>query len=160
MVNETLMYQSLLLLGMIAFGAFSVTFTNFDNRAQSQVMQSNLTKTLNDVGRTINQLVAQGEKLKGDSLNGGSIVLTVYLELAKEFGKNQYVLNSTVDSTDGSAVLVGTQAGSTQIVSSYDLGFSASTIQLNGFLYSSANAPYVKYVWNGITTQVVLGYNK
>ncbi len=152
MADETIMYQSLLLLGIIAFGAFSLTLDNFNDRAQTNVLVANLNETLADIGSKITELITRGEKLASGATSTFS--LSIILDLPDEFGNSPYWINAT--SLDSEAYLAGVDPFTEQTLTTTPLGFNTTEILFSGTLFSTSGKPTISYTWNGTTFSFTL----
>ncbi len=146
MADETVMYQSLLLLGMFAFGAFALTLNNFNSQAEDTVLQANLSETLADIAAKINDLIEEGNVLRGNP-STSTFNLSVTLNLPNRFGDQIYLINATTQ--NGIATLSGVKPITEEVVTTYSLGFNSSEILFSGTIYSDAQLPSILYTWNG-----------
>ncbi|RMG36029.1 MAG: hypothetical protein D6732_08805 [Methanobacteriota archaeon] len=153
MADETVMYQSLLLLGMLAFGAFALTLNNFQNRAEDNVLEANLSETLADIGAKILDLIERGDALRGNP-STSSFSLSIVLNLPNEIANKNYQINAT--SENDFAVLSGIDPISETIVTTYLLGFNTSEIAFSGTINGNSVAPSIFYQWNGSAYSITL----
>lgn len=153
MADETVMYQSLLLLGMLTFGAFALTLNNFQDRAETNVLETNLSETLADIGSKILDLIERGDKLRGNP-GSSSFELVSVLNLPNEIGNQNYMINAT--SEGDFAVLAGLEATSETVVTTYFLGFNVSQIAFSGTIVGNNVAPELVYRWDGSSYSLLL----
>ncbi len=153
MADETVMYQSLLLLGMLAFGAFALTLNNFQDRAEDNVLQANLSETLADIGTKILDLIERGDSLRGNP-STSSFSLAIVLNLPNEIANQNYQINAT--SEGDLAVLAGIEPISETIITTYTLGFNVSEIAFSGTIVGSNTAPTILYQWDGASYSLTL----
>ena len=157
MANETIMYMSILLIGMVTFGFFSTTFTTLTDDAKDTTLESNLNDILESIGGKTLDLIATGESVKGQESGAASFTLYMYLDLPASFSTESYVIAVALDS-NGKVQLTARKVGETTILSTFTLGLF--NITFSGFIVpSSAQTPYIQYSWDfaAATELITLG---
>jgi len=152
MVNEVIMYQSMFLLGIIAFGFFALSFNNFESNAENLTEENNLEQIVLDIGLLILDLIDSGRQHIDVS---SSFLISAFVLIDGEFSTADYILDFDVNS-DNEGLLNGYVGG--DFVTSFELGFinSTSEIVFNSSVRLFANRALqtVNYEWDGIVEKV------
>lgn len=148
MANETIMYMSVLLIGMVTFGFFSSTFTTLTDDAKDMTLESNLDDILESVGSKTLDLIATGEETKGQQSGAASFQLVMNLDLPTSFSTERYVIAVAVDSNN-QVLLTARKVGDSTIISTFAFSISNNTIAFTGFILSGVpGTPYLQYSWD------------
>ena len=138
MVNEVIMYQSMFLLGIVAFGFFSFTFDSYTETAENLSFESNLEVLTQDVGQIMIDLISQGRSMIESS---SSLEITVSIFTLSQFsGKIYEIRIDTIDSSpNGRVILVSSDSSSSKSVdvSTFDTGIINGSSQIE--FYSSVD---------------------
>ncbi|OLS25429.1 MAG: hypothetical protein HeimC2_18850 [Candidatus Heimdallarchaeota archaeon LC_2] len=161
MVNEVVMYQSMFLLGIIAFGFFSFTFDANTTKAEDLAFESNLEILTQDIGQIVLDLVSQGKSMMTVS---SSFEISVTLFTQARFSGKDYTLKFDKLSDTNEIIIVSSDASSrvhtevasfnTGIVNGSSVSFDSSLQFVSAFPNQS-----IAFIWDGITATVLFQKN-
>lgn len=159
MVNEVIMYQSMFLLGIVAFGFFSFTFDTYTETAENLSFESNLEVLTQDIGQIMIDLISQGRSMKDVS---STLEITVSIFTLSQFSSKIYTIRiDTIDSNPNSRViLVSSDSSSSKSVdiSTFDTGIVNGSSQIEFYssvkLLSTSKNQAIQYSWDGIKETV------
>ena len=155
MVNEILMYQSMFLLGIVAFGFFSFTFDTYTQTAENLSFESNVEVLTQEIGQVMIDLIGQGRSMI-DSSSSFEISISIFT-LSQFSGKIYDVRIDT--NADGEVFLVSSDLSSS---SSKDIStFATGIVNDSQILFDSSVKPVstspnqaIQYSWDG-TIEIV-----
>ena len=145
MASETVMYMSLLLIGMFAFGFFSFTFSNYTGLADEQTADSNLTDILTKVALRIEGLLSSANELKGTGSANSFIGLSSTLDVPAKLNGETYEVFFSVDGAN--VVYLNAKVSLQRLVeTSVSLGVTNSSVTFHGsFSSTSTVSPLLQY---------------
>ncbi|MHA2032678.1 MAG: hypothetical protein ACW99A_05470 [Candidatus Kariarchaeaceae archaeon] len=152
MVNEVLMYQSMFLLGIIAFGFFSFTFDTYSERASELSFESNIEVTTQQVGQVMMDLISQGRSMIDSS---SSFEVSISIFTLAEYSDRIYEIRIDKNDVDEVTIVSSDLSGgksvdastfNTGIVNNTQIVFSSTTK-----LQSSSSNQAISYSWDGST---------
>lgn len=151
MVNEVIMYQSMFLLGVIAFGVFAYSFNTYTDQAEQLTYESNIDLTNQKVGDLLLQIIGKGQEME---LYSANFELSIYVYLDSSFANKAYYLQLSVDPSQ--QVLLESYTDNA-LVSSFNTGqFNGAslTFDTSQILVSSQPGQYIYYTFTGGTATV------
>ena len=145
MASETVMYMSLLLIGIFAFGFFSFTFSTYTGVADEQTADSNLTDILTKIALRIEGLLSTADELKGTGSAGSFIMLNSTLDVPLKLNGETYEVSFTVDGAN--VVYLYAKISLQKFVeTSVSLGMTNSSVTFYGsFSSTSTVSPLLQY---------------
>ncbi len=159
MVNEVIMYQSMFLLGIVAFGFFSFTFDTYTETAEDLSFESNLEVLTQDIGQIMIDLINQGRSMKDSS---STLEISISIFTLSQFSSKIYTIRiDTLDSNpNGRVILVSSDASSSKSsdISTFDTGMINGSSQIEFYdsvdLLSTSSNQAIKYSWDGLLETV------
>ena len=159
MVNEVIMYQSMFLLGIVAFGFFSFTFDTYTETAEDLSFESNLEVLTQDVGQIMIDLISQGRSMKDSS---STLEITVSIFTLSQFSGKIYTIRIDTINSDpnGRVILVSSESSSsnTNDISTFDTGIVNGSSQIEFYspvkLLSTSSNQAIQYMWDGANESV------
>lgn len=144
MVSEVIMYQSMFVLGILMFGFFAITFSDYQDFADETTLASNLEQVANEIGQEITKLIQRG---RAQQSGVSTFTITLDIVLDSQFSGTSYTLQFA---SDKSAKITASTSG--KIYANYSLGFVNGTadgqIDFQGVLSSSSGSPKITYTWD------------
>jgi len=148
MASETVMYMSLLLIGMLAFGFFSYSFGNYSGWADEQTAESNLNDIMSKVSLRIEGLLNKANELKGSGSAGSTIALNASLDIPVTLNGESYSIYFVVDGQNN-VYLTGKISLKNLVQTSINMGMINSSVTFHGsFSSSGGSSPRLSYVYN------------
>lgn len=165
MVNEVLMYQSMFLLGIIAFGFFSFTFDTYTETAEDLSFESNVEVLTQEIGQVMMQLIAEGRSMKDVS---SSFEISISIFTLSQFSGNIYDIRlDTIDGTNsGEVILISSDfsSSSSADISTFKTGIVNGTgsgqinFESTVRLVSSFSNQAIQYSWDEATTTEIVKF--
>ncbi|MCG3221801.1 MAG: hypothetical protein H7641_10515 [Candidatus Heimdallarchaeota archaeon] len=152
MPSEYIMYISILLVGTLAIGGISATMVAINNTMEDRAIEVNLENILQSITEVIHDVKENGDnqvELGATDLNYINI-----LSIPKEIHHEEYIIEVT--STDTYYSLKASLKEDPEFSISVSLLISPDIITISGFIDSTSNAPKVIYIFDGISSSIVL----
>lgn len=140
--------MSVVLIGIVTFGFFSATLSNFSENAEELTLETNLSDIVAEVGNKIIEMVSRAEKLKGTGFSGDSFALNIVFEVPESFSGLRYGIQVSIGSNN-MVSLQGFEVGaSSNILVTYELGIVNTDIAFSGRILSDTGGlPQVTYTY-------------
>lgn len=146
MVSEVIMYQSMFVLGILMFGFFAITFSDYQDFADETTLASNLEQVANEIGQEITKLIQRGRAQQSGVSN---FTITLDIVLDSQFSGTSYTLQFASDPSGTTNITASTSG---KVYANYSLGFVNGTadgqIDFQGVLSSSSGSPKITYTWD------------
>ena len=152
MPSEYMMYLSILLVGALAIGGISVTMIAINNTMDDRATETNLENILQNIAEVIHNLKIYGE----NQIEQGALTVNEYvmLSLPKSIHNEEYIIEVT--STNITYSLKASLVEKEEVSVSVSLLLSPDMISISGSIESIGTAPRIGYIYNGITSSIVL----
>lgn len=145
MVSEVIMYQSMFVLGILMFGFFAITFSDYQDFADETTLASNLEQVANEIGQEITKLIQRG---RAQQSGVSTFTITLDIVLDSQFSGTSYTLQFASDPS-GTNITASTSG---KVYADYSLGFvngiADGQIDFQGILSSSSGSPKITYTWD------------
>ncbi len=157
MVNEVVMYQSMFLLGIIAFGFFSYTFDANTDLAEDLAFESNLEILTEDIGQIVLDLVSQGKSMMEVS---SSFAISISLFTQPDFSGKVYTIKFDVNDVNETVIISYDNSQNVpEEIATFNTGIvNGSTVWFDTSLefFSSAPNQSIGFIWDGSTQPSVM----
>lgn len=150
MVNEVVMYQSMFVLGVLMFGFFAATFSDYSDYAESITLDNNLDRVLEEINSKILDILDKASKLRGTT---GTVTLELKLALDAEYANEAYIIRPLIIGTNVSlqAIVKNDIISELPLLSEDGTDFNLRMIQFSGSSISSRDHTGIIYTWDSST---------
>ena len=152
MPSEYIMYLSILLVGTLAIGGISATMVAINNTMEDRAIEVNLENILQSIAEVIHDVKENGDyqvQIGATDINYINI-----LTIPDEIHYEEYIVEVT--STNTSYSLKASLKEDPEFSVSVSLLISPDIILISGSIDSTSNAPQVSYIYNGVTSSIIL----
>jgi hypothetical protein len=152
MPSEYIMYLSILLVGTLAIGGISATMVAINNTMEDRAIEVNLENILQSIAEVIHDVKENGDNQV--ELGATEVNYINVLTLPEEIHQEEYLIEVT--STNTSYSLKASLQEDPEFFVTVPLLISPDIIIISGSIDSTSNAPKVSYIFNGVTSSIVL----
>ncbi len=152
MPSEYIMYISILLVGTLAIGGISATMVAINNTMEDRAIEVNLENILQSITEVIHDVKENGDnqvELGATDLNYINI-----LSIPEDIHQEEYIIEVT--STETYYSLKASLKEDPEVFITVALLISPDIITISGSIDSTSNAPKVIYIFDGISSSIVL----
>lgn len=133
-------------LGILMFGFFAITFSDYQDFADETTLASNLEQVANEIGQEITKLIQRG---RAQQSGVSTFTITLDIVLDSQFSGTSYTLQFASDPSGTTNITASTSG---KVYANYSLGFVNGTadgqIEFQGVLSSSSGSPKITYIWD------------
>lgn len=147
------MYLSILLVGSLAIAGISVTMMAIDSTMEERAIETNFESILQSISEIIHNLKAEGEEM---ILEGATEITLSFIlgELPEEIQQSEYQID--VISSEETFSLKAYALEVEDAEKTISLFINPSEISISGSIQSTAPAPSITYIYDGVSSSVVL----